>query len=615
MSRSTFYVRRNIVGNLASIVLDHFLVYMVSRVKRPGLSQHSHSHLPPSLTYLLPHSLHLRLVIPLQQSYAYAGEFTVFERMKRAIRENVIFYAIAGVISLVFVIWVAIANNLTGEKFGGFIIAASNAWALLVLITMLGYGLVEVPRKLWNLSNPLLMLRYYQFRTISANDRMDDTKVELYETLKEVQQFSDSIEYGDPLREFMDHIVDRCPNSFKEKPREPMKKLPSEDITEKALASLNRRLMIAVTNERAAQHMWEFILDHIWELEDELANVERTDHIYMRSWENNSSRINSVARRSKWYWRIWIKPKLFQMFCILFALMSVVCIWSECTMSVQEVDLSIWSQLLHVQGISGVGLQILVFFTLGYLALCCFYSLFKLRLFSYYQLLPKQQSDANSLLFSAAYLCRLTVTLAYNFLNMIHEAQPREHSMTFSKVMGTMNVIPFFGTEFNLYFPIFVALFCLATLFNVATKCAVALNINKFKFEEDYQHQDIERGKQLIERERERMHRRIEAAERSRQLGSSNGAINVYRDNPNESLDSPSSSTMRLNDMDGNPEDPFAANQRNHGGFPVRQNRDGSNSMFAFDGDEESGAGTGRKKKKSRNPFADPFGDKESLLR
>ena len=84
--------------------------------------------------------------IPYLQSYCWAGEFHVVERMKSALRENIIFYLVVGLVCGVFLIMFLIWND-NGDWLG-IAIAASNGWGLMILIAMLGFGLISVPVKL-----------------------------------------------------------------------------------------------------------------------------------------------------------------------------------------------------------------------------------------------------------------------------------------------------------------------------------------------------------------------------------------------------------------------------------------------------------------------------------
>lgn len=44
--------------------------------------------------------------------------------------------------------------------------------------------------------------------------------------------------------------------------------------------------------------------------------------------------------------------------------------------------------------------QLLCFGTIGYLTLCVYFTVFKMRIFNYFRLVPNHQTDENSLIFS-----------------------------------------------------------------------------------------------------------------------------------------------------------------------------------------------------------------------
>ena len=122
------------------------------------------------------------MILPVMQSYAVAGEFTVTGKLKSSLWDNAIYYSSYLLIALILVIYIATQPgsvrevykknlqkevvhlisieskyilyppglHLTWERTKAIAAAASNTWGLFVLVLMLGYGLVEVPRTLWN---------------------------------------------------------------------------------------------------------------------------------------------------------------------------------------------------------------------------------------------------------------------------------------------------------------------------------------------------------------------------------------------------------------------------------------------------------------------------------
>jgi hypothetical protein len=46
------------------------------------------------------------------QSYVLAGEFTFIEKFRSALKENIIFYVVAGVVLLILVVYILAQGNL-----------------------------------------------------------------------------------------------------------------------------------------------------------------------------------------------------------------------------------------------------------------------------------------------------------------------------------------------------------------------------------------------------------------------------------------------------------------------------------------------------------------------
>ena len=68
-----------------------------------------------------------------------------------------------------------------------------------------------------------------------------------------------------------------------------------------------------------------------------------------------------------------------------------------------------------------------------------------------------------------------------------------------------MDVVPFFGTAFNVYFPIFVGIFCLATAANLFGRILKFLGGNRFEYRKDYSDDNILEGKMLIRKRKRQL--------------------------------------------------------------------------------------------------------------
>ena len=85
--------------------------------------------------------------------------------------------------------------HLTWDRTKAIAAAASNTWGLFVLVLMLGYGLVEVPRTLWNRSQRGHQLTHAYFKVSKLMSEKSDAE----ETLEDV------LLSGELLNEYIIH--------------------------------------------------------------------------------------------------------------------------------------------------------------------------------------------------------------------------------------------------------------------------------------------------------------------------------------------------------------------------------------------------------------------------
>lgn len=181
---------------------------------------------------------------------------------------------------------------------------------------------------------------------------------------------------------------------------------------------------------------------------------------------------------------------------VLLGLLSVGIVWNETMVAVDaltHLNLSWINQM--TQGMSDISLQIATGLPFLYMTVCTYFSLFNLRLFSFYSLHPRQQTEGGCLLFNAALLCRLVPPLSFNFMLTISD----ELKTGFVDIMGTMNVVPLFGSSFSVVFSSLTLVFCLMNLFDVfsyiATTCP---GVKRFQFRAEVTDNVILDGQEML---------------------------------------------------------------------------------------------------------------------
>uniref|UniRef100_T1GSH4 Uncharacterized protein n=1 Tax=Megaselia scalaris TaxID=36166 RepID=T1GSH4_MEGSC len=117
-------------------------------------------------------------------------------------------------------------------------------------------------------------------------------------------------------------------------------------------------------------------------------------------------------------------------------------------------------------------------------------------------------------------LCRLTPPMCLNFLGLVHMdshiIKERIQETHYSQVMGHMDVIGIIADGFNIYFPMCMLAFCLATWFSLGSRALSAMGFQQFLQNETIAIELVQEGKDLIAREKRRRQRAEEALARRR---------------------------------------------------------------------------------------------------
>ena len=84
---------------------------------------------------------------------------------------------------------------------------ASNTWGLFVLVILLGYGLVDIPRSAWHRSHTNYSLNYSYFKVAKLRVDLEEAKSTLSEVCGEVKYLLQKIRYNDPFYKYVNVIV------------------------------------------------------------------------------------------------------------------------------------------------------------------------------------------------------------------------------------------------------------------------------------------------------------------------------------------------------------------------------------------------------------------------
>lgn len=485
------------------------------------------------------------LVLPLMQSYTQAGEFTAWGKIKSSLWDNVIYYASYLFIAVILVIYIAMQPDLhlNWERTKAIAAAASNTWGLFVLVLMLGYGLVEVPRNCWNRSQKGYQLTRAYFRVAKLMSEKSEAEETLDDVLLSVNHVSTMIGQSDLRRPLLETILGKIPLEMMERIQRRRGVEPdfgSEAPNEKTLTRLHRQVIRALQNGHRTEAQWADWTNHVFELEDVNKNMVSNEHRFIHSLSRPPSRWLSKTIFNptfEWYWKCLLSPLLLRFAAGMATVMSILIIWSEVTFFSMNPTLSVFAAFVNLANDNKnyLAIEAVCLATVFYLCLCTYYTVFKMRVLDYYYLAGNHQSDEYTLLFSGALLCRLTPPLCLNFLSLIHmdshvlKSQVMETAYT--RIMGHMDVVSIVSDYFNIYFPIALLVLTLATYFSLGTRLLSMLGFQQFLAQDsDVTMELVEEGKEHIKREKRRRQRLAESATRRREFASRFGDVEDSRD-------------------------------------------------------------------------------------
>lgn len=449
------------------------------------------------------------VVDPILQSYHDDGGWHVMQRLRGAIHANVKFYVISVAIIVGVIIAVAILRGgLQGLPLGDIIIGIANAYGLLLVVFMLGYGMIALPRGLWFRADSAGMLEALYFQApdawASAQDSLYDlrTLVTAVDNAYERGTSGDSNEAGNGQEEtanFLDHVKSLVPSNVEGNGQQVEFVI---DLSIKSISNLNAKLLRAIARYDATAGEWERIcndIEHYRSVMGGIATVEVTDDAGCTSRLYYKWRFSAYA------------DKTLKGAAAICTILSAIMFWCIITIPVPDsIPMSPWGVIV-VNTSGGLDTFIFSFVPLAYMSTCTFLSLFQFNWCKSATLTVKR-TDASGLLFNAYYLCRLQFCLGFNFLLILDwpvaqngAAFVQEPNTAFHSVIGNMEG-PAGGIVwyFLRFIPLLIAFFAASTFFNIHSKVLSCIGVDAFvrPRKGDAEHAErMEEGRKLVDRQ------------------------------------------------------------------------------------------------------------------
>ncbi|XP_017269356.1 G-protein coupled receptor-associated protein LMBRD2B [Kryptolebias marmoratus] len=461
------------------------------------------------------------LLLPFMQSYAQSGAFSRVGKIKTALIENAIYYGTYLLIFISLLIYVAAHPKwkLRWPEIQTIGIAAANTWGLFLLVLLLGYGLVEIPRSYWLSSSHDFLLAKAYFKIAKLATEKATAEENLADVMEEVAEVHESVRFNHIFRKHVDTILTKCPIKYQEEMGRNVESSRREYVslpTKNGLIKLHKKVISAVQRHSQTQVQWSILLDQAFHLEDVAKSRSSPVRIFTHSFplaHRDWIRRFIYTPTVEWYWECVLRQAFCRLLSVLLALLSAAVVWSECTFFSTHPALSLFAVFVQKaeQHHNYICIEMVCFIGILFMCVCVYSTVFRIRFFNYYHLVPHHQTDAYSLQFSGMLFCRLTPPLCLNFLGLIHMDSAFSHrdriQTTYTSIMGSMRLLPLISDGFYIYYPMLVLLLCIATFYNLGSRCLNLLGFHQYITDDDLTSDLVNEGKELIRRERRKRQR------------------------------------------------------------------------------------------------------------
>ncbi|KAJ9052183.1 hypothetical protein DSO57_1036790 [Entomophthora muscae] len=451
------------------------------------------------------------LLIPILQTYITQKGRDWRNKLRWAIVRQLLYFLIAGALGILFVGYVMYKKKMdTLNALKLYLVSISNCWALVLIIAFMGYGLVDVPKKLWIWSLPRKRLELLELKAPLVYEKLSDSNHAVRDAVDKVLALMEKIHSTHPLREYLDDILatpglDLKDHNYFQSSTE----LPNP-IDAAFLDDVDYSLKNSLKEQERNRALWRSLREEAFHIQDVLSNAESSDRRLTSTLTILSgSKWDDFRISLAWWFYVIIQPILLRLASCITSFLTVGLLWSELTLSFKSF--SIVSRIFSLLDDQLAVLQLISAILLLYMSWCAYSSLFQLKVFNYYVLVPNKHTDENSLLFCGAYLCRLAIPLYYNFLLLSSSDQKNlansPNDIVFSDLMGKMDLVPFLGSMFNQLVPFLILIPVGMSLTGVNRRITRFFSID-FLLVDDASPQGLQRrGRELLKSERTREER------------------------------------------------------------------------------------------------------------
>eukprot|EP00760_Papus_ankaliazontas_P012945 PhM_4_TR15620/c1_g1_i3/m.66283 len=457
------------------------------------------------------------VVLPLIQEYVASGEFTPKRKLLHSLKLNTRLYLVLGSISGTLIAYVSFVKGLTSvSQLEALVLAAANAFGLVLIILFLAYGMATIPKRLWRRGDVGSTLEFLYWQCPSLHDDLENARVDWCEMSQAVRKMSSKVTSSHECHPFVHRLMELVEEFEVSEVGSTIPAvrtdlttgfvdidLENPDLFADSLVDVHAKLKKAIHDVTRLEYKWREVRQQCVDMEERKQAAGLVSNLANVRSVQGSSKLGAQASWIYWHY---VRKTLFRLIAFAMFVISVLVAWSEFTLpfvasELGGFNLSVVSYMVDASGSTQITWCAIV---LVFMAMASYWSAFQFKLFNIYELTP-HHSDPASLCFTTTFLTRLIMPLCYNFLFVAHLVDtgstggPGE--VTYSRVFGNMDVVDFLGEWFNRFLPIFILILYICLLTNVFGRILAMCGITTFDVR-NVEDDKVTEGKDLVRRMR-----------------------------------------------------------------------------------------------------------------
>ena len=464
-------------------------------------------------------------IIPFLQLYESAGDFTIKGRIKRSLKNNLIYYLCYIVVCIICSIFIMFNykkfykntdNVETKNKFQTIIDTSTNLanmFGLFLIVLLLSYSLVKFPKYLHRYYNNSIRIKYLEWSFAKIEDKLEDTKETLktymyviQSTLFKIKMLSKELnDLENEIKIIYDDIIEN--NNIYEininkfiSDSEPVESVNKLIEINSIIKTLKSTIVVLKYQKIKIFEEWVKIKSALAlsnEYNDDSDLTLTLNHNSLNDFEPINLKKNEILYILK------IRPILILIIEIILITFCVLIFISEITLFLKKyTSFSLFGSLINLFSNNLFLLHFAIFLPIFFMFFLCFFTLFNMKISGYYGMYGNRHTDSQSILFISSLMCKICFSLCLNVAEMIayDSENPPILLQKFMNIKETKYLNYDIYKYFSLFCPLLMIVLVSLNYYNAFGRLMNAAGMNSFDVDSEERDEQINDGKDDLKR-------------------------------------------------------------------------------------------------------------------